>query len=108
MSSIAFKLCYLGYIIGQGLTFYIVSTYCFVVLPTSDVPWWIIGLNYIIHLTFVFMQQFSYWMVNINDPGYFKSFYEVEQLEEENQFQVRYRGDAIGTTSDLESNLIAQ
>lgn len=81
-----YYLCKLGYLMGLCTSWYIIATYCYVILPTSkptkneDINLLLIIINYGIHFILIGFQQYSYFMVQYKDPGYFKSFYEAIKI----------------------------
>ena len=80
-----FYLLKLGFIAGELISLYIEATYLLVVLPFAGAPGrseeangGIIGVNYVLALTFFILHQYSYLCVGFKNPGYFKDYFVAE------------------------------
>jgi hypothetical protein len=78
----------LMFFMAQAVSWYIIATYCFVILPYADptenknMNMALIAINYIVHFVFISLHHYSHWMVFLTDPGYYETFYRTETSEE--------------------------
>jgi hypothetical protein len=93
MARFCFYIAKLGFLPAQLASWYIILSYCLLILPSSEpipasssLPSWvshhriplnhaIIVVNFVIHLVLISLHQYSHWKVFLTDPGYFSSFY---------------------------------
>ena len=69
IKGIPFRICQLGFIVAQLLSWYIIITYTFVILPYAEptsnptLNIALIILNYIFHAIFIFLHHWSHWRI---------------------------------------------